>query len=257
MTKKAAQQISVERIDKLKSWLKQLNIHPPHYLLNKTIEEWQIINEALTHTSAKLSYNHERLEFLGDAVLRLAASEFIDRKFPYMKVGERSALRSQLVSDNWLTKVGKNIQIEEILIIGPKASKDSSALSTLQAEATEAVIGAIYECSKDLNPINTWLNPYWEKESINVLKDPHRKNYKSALQEWSQSKGLKLPRYEIEELSQEHGDPNRFFCRVQIGEILIGKGWGGSRKEAEKEAANLALKDLNNSFHKLNKTIKN
>ena len=54
------------------------------------------------------------------------------------------------MSDNWLTKVGKSIKIEEILRIGPHAAKDLSALATLQAEATEALIGAIYEYSKDL-----------------------------------------------------------------------------------------------------------
>ena len=246
MEKKKLHKISSVRIDQLKSFLKQINIDPKKFLLNKTTTELQVINEALTHTSAQCAYNHERLEFLGDAVLRLAASEFIDCRFPNMNVGERSSLRSQLVSDYWLTQVGRSIQIDKILTIGHKAAKDSSALATLQAEATEALIGAIYECCKDLNQIHTWLYPYWEAESKKVLKDPHRSNSKSALQEWSQSKGFKLPRYEVEEISQVHGDPKRFLCKVEIDHKLIGKGWGGSRKEAEKKAAIIALESLNN-----------
>ena len=179
MKKKRPPKIYTVRIDQLKSFLKQLNIDPEKFLLNKTTTKLQILNEALTHTSAQSAYNHERLEFLGDAVLRLAASEFIDCRFPNMNVGERSSLRSQLVSDYWLSQVGKSIKIEKIFTIGHKAAKDSSALATLQAEATEALIGAIYECCKDLNQIHTWLYPYWEAESKKVLEDPHRNNSKS------------------------------------------------------------------------------
>jgi len=225
----------------------RIKINPSEYFEEKRNENSDAINEALTHTSAQFEYNHEKLEFLGDAVLRLAASEFIEQKFPNMNVGERSALRSQLVSDRWLTKVGKSIKIEEIFVIGPKASGDSSALSTLQAEATEALIGAIYKNYKDLTQIHNWLTPYWEEESIKVLNDPHRKNSKSALQEWSQSRGFKLPKYEIRELSQKHGDPKRFLCKVHLNGEIIGKGWGRSRKDAEKQGANFALKSITNS----------
>tara|TARA_B100000029_G_scaffold516280_1_gene628366 strand:- start:4146 stop:4886 length:741 start_codon:yes stop_codon:yes gene_type:complete len=236
--------ISTERVNQLKVLLMEVKINSEDLLVNKTKIDLQVFNEALTHTSAQVEYNHEKLEFLGDAVLRLAASEFIDSQFPNMQVGERSALRAQLVSDNWLTEVGKSIKIEQFLIIGSKASKDESALSTLQAEATEALIGAIYECFKDINKVKNWLYPYWLETSIKVLEDPYRKNSKSALQEWSQSNGLKLPRYEVEELSQQHGDPKRFFCKVHLGNQVMGKGWGGSRKIAEKEAAKFALKNI-------------
>ena len=246
MTSRKNHTISTARIDQIKLLLLRAKVDPRKFFMNKEEEKLNIINEALTHTSAQAKYNHEKLEFLGDAVLRLAASEFIDNQFPNMKVGERSELRAQLVSDKWLSEVGKNIKIEEHLIMGPKASGDNSALSTLQAEATEALIGAIYECFKDLKLISDWLYPYWLTTSTKVLEDPYRKNSKSALQEWSQSNGFKLPIYENQEISQQHGDPKRFFCKVHLAENIIGKGWGGSRKEAEKDAANLALKHLKN-----------
>ena len=76
------------------------------------------------------------------------------------------------------------------------------------------------------------------------MEDPYRHNSKSALQEWSQSQGFDLPKYEVQEISQEHGDPKRFFCKVQIADKVIGEGWGGSRKNSEKEAASVALKSL-------------
>lgn len=240
--------ISHNRKEKLYVLIKKLNIGliDEERIINNGDKNIKIINEALTHTSANPLINHEKLEFLGDAVLRLAATEFIEKKFPTMEVGERSALRSQLVSDQWLTKVGKEIAIEEIFLVGLKASKDKSALATLQAEATEALIGAIYECLQRLTPIHKWLTNYWVEESAVVLADPHKNNFKSALQEWTQGKSLMLPKYELQELTKEHGDPKRFFCKVYIDSEQVGKGWGRSRKEAEKKAAKSALDMLHN-----------
>ena len=67
-------------------------------------------------------------------------------------------------------------------------------------------------------------------------------NSKSALQEWSQGKGMSKPNYKIQEISKKHGYSKRFFCQVIIEENVLGEGWGSSRKNAEKEAAKMALK---------------
>ena len=206
-----------------------------------------ILNEALTHTSANSKNNHERLEFLGDAVLRLAASEYIQAKFPFLKVGDRSALRAQIVSDEWLANVGCKVSIKETMLIGLKAHKDDAASATLQAEAIEALIGGIYECLKDITAITDWLSPHWDESSKRVLADPYRLNAKSALQEWSQGKSFDKPDYQIKELSKKHGDQNRFFCKVIINQMVLGEGYGSSRKQAEKEAAKVALEKLETS----------
>ena len=161
-----------------------------------------------------------------------------------MQVGERSELRSQLVSDEWLAQVGQKININSVLIIGQKALKDQSAKATIQAEATEAFIRALYESLNILDPIKDWLIPFWEDTSKEVLADPHKKNYKSALQEWSQSKGLSIPIYKTTEIDKKHDNPKRFFCTVYIKSKSIAEGWGKSMKQAEKEAANKALKCL-------------
>tara|TARA_Y100001968_G_C19349862_1_gene714044 strand:+ start:264 stop:1016 length:753 start_codon:yes stop_codon:yes gene_type:complete len=248
MVNKKKNHPSIERVKAINSFMKNLNINEID--LQKIIEDnpfkQKILNEALTHTSANNLINHERLEFLGDAVLRLAASEFIEKNYPTMNVGDRSELRSHLVSDQWLTKVGKKIAIEKIIQTGLKAFKDISAKETLQAESTEALIGAIYECIKELKPIHEWLTPYWQEESSAVLADPNKYNSKSVLQEWSQGKGCALPEYNIKEISQEHNNPKRFFCEVKIESQLVGEGAGKSRKAAEKEAARVALKNLKN-----------
>ncbi len=201
------------------------------------------LEEALTHTSTGLARHHEQLEFLGDAVLRLVASDFIESEHPQMPVGERSALRAQLVSDRWLAELGSKIDIEVLLKLGAKASGDVAARATLRAEHCEALIGAIYRISGKVTPVQTWLAPYWLQTSRDVLADPHRGNSKSALQEWTQAHGLGLPTYACQEISQRHGDPRRFHCQVFIQDQSRPKAeaWGGSRRQAEQQAAKAAL----------------
>tara|TARA_Y100000589_G_scaffold191291_1_gene181169 strand:+ start:282 stop:983 length:702 start_codon:yes stop_codon:yes gene_type:complete len=202
-----------------------------------------LLQEALTHTSSGLNPHHEQLEFLGDAVLRLAASEFIATAYPNMPVGDRSSLRAQLVSDRWLSELGSNIEIERWWSIGPKASGDATAAATIRAELSEALIGALYKVN-GLTAVHQWLTPQWQSSAEAVLADPHRGNCKSALQEWSQGEGLGLPKYTSKEMNQRHGDPRRFHCSVTLPPQLAAEGWGRSRRDAEQQAARAALDQL-------------
>ena len=206
-------------------------------------EQLEHLDEALTHTSTGLARHHEQLEFLGDAVLRLAASDFIESEHPQMPVGERSALRAQLVSDRWLAELGSKIGIEALIKLGAKASGDGAARATLRAEHCEALIGTIYRITGKVSPVQTWLAPYWCETSHEVLADPHRGNSKSALQEWTQAQGLGLPSYVCTEISQRHGDPRRFHGQVfiQNQNSPTAEAWGGSRRQAEQQAAKTAL----------------
>ena len=96
--------ISIQRVEEIINFIKGLNLDKKYQkeFTNEKIKNILYINESLTHSSANSEVNYEKLEFLGDAVLRLIASDFIKSKYPYMKVGERSELRSHLVSDQWL-----------------------------------------------------------------------------------------------------------------------------------------------------------
>tara|TARA_B100001063_G_C16562676_1_gene451792 strand:+ start:20 stop:763 length:744 start_codon:yes stop_codon:yes gene_type:complete len=197
-----------------------------------------LVDEALTHISAGQGKNFERLEFLGDAVLRLAATEFIDHHYPNLPVGNCSSLRAQLVSDRWLTQLGEKLQLDTFLVLGPKALGDAAARATLHADATEALIGAIYIGSdNNLAPIHQWLTPHWQQTTSDVLANPHLFNGKSILQELSQAEGLGLPNYITTEQSCRHGDPERFKSHVQVGKRFSAEGLGRSRKEAEQNAA--------------------
>ncbi len=242
--------ISNQRVREIINFIQSLKLDQKYHteFTKEKIKNILHIDESLTHSSANSEINYEKLEFLGDAVLRLIASDFIKDKYPYMQVGERSELRSHLVSDQWLEEVGKKIEIKRVLVIGKKALRDSSAKATIQAEATEALIGALYESLTILDPIKDWLIPFWEAKSKEILADPHKKNYKSALQELTQSKGLSIPIYKTIEIDKKHDNPKRFFCTVYIKSQSIAEGFGKSMKQAEKDAARKALKYYENNI---------
>ena len=206
-----------------------------------------LVDQAMTHVSSGRARNLERLEFLGDAVLRLAATEFIDRRHADLPVGACSNLRAQLVSDRWLADVGAGLAIEQHLLLGRHAQGDRSAQSRLRADATEALIGALYKALGDVEAIHRWLTPHWHSTAQAVLATPYQFNGKTALQEWSQGQGLGLPNYATEERSRQHGDPERFRCRVSVQDRELAEAKGRSRKEAEQNAASAALQTLEGS----------
>ena len=202
------------------------------------------VDQALTHVSSGRADHNERLEFFGDAVLRLAATEYLDRYHPQLSVGSSSSLRAQLVSDRWLAELGERVGLEPLLNLGPKARGDTAARATIRADATEALIGALYLGTSNLKTLHRWLTPHWHQTSAEVQTTPHRFHGKTTLQEWSQGKGLGLPVYVTEQRSSAHGDSQRFRSRVQVGHQVQAEAMGRSRKEAEQNAAAAAVQKL-------------
>ena len=238
-----------KRVADIVSFLKSLKINSVRFkkiIDTNNLEKIGIINEALTHSSMSKKINHEKLEFFGDAVLRLSASEFIENNFKDMNVGERSELRAQIVSDEWLANFGKNIHLENIIIVGPKAMGDRFSKNTIIAEITEALIGAFYKCFNSIKEINLWLDQYWLKDSKIILDSPYKFNAKSKLQEWCQRRSINLPIYKIIETSKTHGDQKRFYCEVFIEDKLYATSYGQSHKKAEKIAASKAIESIMN-----------
>ena len=232
--------INEERIDQIITFLKSLEIRSERFseiISTPNISVMKYFNQALIHSSKNEVINYEKLEFFGDAVLRLAASNFIEKKYPQMNVGERSELRAQIVSDEWLRKLGREIGIEKLIIKGPKALGDKNSKNTIIGEATEALIGAIYKCFNSIKEVNLWLDDIWEKDAEIFLKAPYKFKSKTVLQEWCQRKGFDLPIYKILEVSKINGDPERFSCDIFIDGLKKSSGFGKSHKQAETNAA--------------------
>ena len=239
--------IDDKRLEQIIKFLNSLDINSKRFIKIINQKDKLILhtfNEALTHSSANNIVNYEKLEFFGDAVLRLSASDFIERTYKSMSVGSRSELRSQIVSDEWLTELGKKIFIEKVIIKGPKAMGDKNSKDTIIAETSEALIGAIYKCFNSINEVNIWLDNFWKKDAELYLQAPHKYNAKSALQEWCQSQGFDLPIYKIYEVSQNHGDPKRFSCEIYINGSKKACSFGHSHKKAEKNAASILIEKI-------------
>ena len=220
---------------------------------------WQWLDAALTHASwmptasraapRQRPRNYEQLEFFGDAVLRLVASDYLLDKHPGLSVGQLSSIRAQLVSDRLLAQLGESLGLWQLMRIGPQALADPSARPGLLAAATEALIGALElacrHCDVPAGPLlKQWLGPFWAPHCQAMLADPQRDNWKSALQEWSQGVYGSLPQYISRERSSSHGDPERFEARVSLAGRTLGDGRGPSRKLAEQAAARAALRHI-------------
>ena len=239
--------ISDKRIIQIITFLKSLKIQSKRFseiIKSHNISVIQDFDQALIHSSDNKVLNYEKLEFFGDAVLRLAASDFIEKKYPQMTVGERSELRAQIVSDEWLTKLGKEIGIDKLIIKGPKALGDEHSKNTIIGEATEALIGALYKCFNSIKEVNLWLDDIWAKDSEMFLKAPYKYRSKTVLQEWCQSKGFDLPVYKIIEVSKKNGDPKRFYCNIFIEGLKESSAFGKSHKQAETNAARVCIEQF-------------
>ena len=232
------------RINQIITFLQSLKIRSKRFneiICSQNITVIKNFNQALIHSSDNKVINYEKLEFFGDAVLRLAASNFIEKKYPQMNVGERSELRAHIVSDEWLIKLGVKIDIEKLIIKGPKALGDENSKNTIIGEATEALIGAVYKCFNSIQEVNLWLDDIWEEDSEIFLKAPYKFKSKTVLQEWCQSKGLDLPVYKIIEVSKKNGDPKRFYCDILIKGSKESSAYGKSHKQAETNAAKVLI----------------
>lgn len=205
--------------------------------------KWSLLDLALTHPTFSPVANYEQLEFVGDAVMRLVVAELLFEIYPTCSVGELSAIRSILVSDRTLAGLATSYGLERYLLVAPSAAKDSRGYESRLADAFEAVLGALYLSSHNLQLIRPWLDLHLQQLAEEVRTDPAHQNYKAALQAWTQEHYKVLPEYRIQETGQIH-ETERFTAEVWLKGELLGQGAGRSIKVAEKEAAQIAFLKL-------------
>jgi ribonuclease-3 len=206
--------------------------------------DWSLLHQSLVDISTSADYNNQHLEFLGDAVLRLASAQFLRERYPTMTVGEMAAVRSQLVSDRTLAGWAAEYGLAKYLWMSVSATSDRAGSASRLADAFEAVLGALYLSTGDLSLIRPWLDVQFEQLAEEIQQDPARRNYKAALQELTQAHNKQLPEYRVTEISQVHGDTERFYAEVWYQGKQWGQGKGPSRKQAEQMAAQEALGNL-------------
>lgn len=213
------------------------------------IDNADFFRRALTHPSytkeKDLPYteNYERLEFLGDAVLKLSASDILYKKYPDYPEGDLSKIRSIIVSDSTLSKIAHEIGLCELIILAHHEAKQGLAnIESVCACALEAVLGAYYLDGKFelvVPFLQKVLTPYIEE----VDKNFEKFNAKAILQEYTQGLTKEIPVYTlIGESGPAHN--KTFEIEVSYQDKVIAKGTGKSKKEAEQHAAYEACKIL-------------
>ena len=202
--------------------------------------------EALTHRSylnehREYSGSHnERLEFLGDAVLELAVTNFLFKKFPATSEGELTSYRAALVNTVSLAESAQALGVNDFLLLSKGESKDTGrAREVIRADALEAIIGAIYlDSGYDSAEAFIAKNLYGKIDE--VISKRSYQDAKSRFQEIAQEKKGTTPAYEtLSEIGPDHN--KRFTVGVFIAAEEIARGEGQSKQEAEQSAAQAAL----------------
>lgn len=208
-----------------------------------TFSDQSLIQLALTHRS-KGDRNNERLEFLGDSIVNFVIAEALFRKFPQAKEGKLSRLRADMVRGTTLAELGREFDLGDFLVLGSGELKSGGFnRESILADAVEAIIGAIYlDAGMDVvqERILTWYESRLKQLKLDtVVKDP-----KTRLQEHMQKNQGRLPKYEVlEVIGQAHDQQFKVSCWVEkLPEMTV--GMGSSRRHAEQNAAEKALKAL-------------
>lgn len=218
-------------------------------ILNYFFNDKNLLVAALKHRSflsislEERYLSNERLEFLGDAVLELITTEFLYTKYPQESEGELSKMKSILVSKKALSKVSRELNLGEYVLLnyGEEKSGGRDRDSTL-ANTYEAILGAMY-LDSDFHTAKKFTERHLLSRSKEFLNAASLQNYKSELLEYSQSKGWGVPDYySIQETGPDHD--KEFEIGVKIGDRSLSSGKGTSKKAAEQSAARKALKIL-------------
>jgi ribonuclease-3 len=232
-------------------------------LLGYQFHDLAMLELALTHSSVAYEEqteqdpknDNEQLEFLGDAVLGLVVTEHLYRGYPEFTEGAWTRLRAQFVSRPHLAHVAQAVGLGEFLRLGKGEEKSGGRKKpAILANAVESVIAAVYldgGMEAAVRLVRTWLLDETLEAVVTAARAGEVGDYKSMLQEYSQSHGLGQPSYQ---LTSETGPDHRKsfvvavkFLETSATEGTLASATGTRKKHAEQEAARLALQRLRSS----------
>lgn len=217
-----------------------------------TFTNQQLLITALSHRSSlneksvsgtTATESNERLEFLGDAVLELAVTEYLYATYPTEPEGKMTAYRSALVKTTSLAEMARELELGKAMYMskGEEATGGRQNESLL-ADTTEAVIGALY-LDQGYDAVVEFLEEHLYPKFTEILKNKLYKDHKSLLQELVQAKGLPTPAYEVtQEVGPDHD--KEFTVVVKIADAIKGTGMGKNKQQAQQQAALEALKEF-------------
>lgn len=208
-----------------------------------------LYQKALTHSSFTkekgLSHTecYERLEFLGDAVLKLTVSDVLFKMYPEASEGELSKIRGVIVSDNTLADIAKSNGLQKLIIMSRHEEKQGCRnLNSICACVFEAILGAYYLDGK-FDEIVRYIEKTFKPYILDVENHFEKFNAKAILQEYTQGLTKNTPVYKvINEFGPEH--KKEFEVEVRYNDEILAVEKGSTKKEAEQKCAYEACKKL-------------
>jgi ribonuclease III len=210
----------------------------------------ELLMRAVTHRSrahedaSGTIADNESLEFLGDAVLGFVIADMLFREFPQLDEGQKSKIKSTLVSSSTLGRLARRLGLGEHLMLGRGEEKTGGRRKqALLADGYEALIAAVF-LDGGIDEARRFIMRQFADE-IEEVRSPSfwERDYKSGLQEMLQSRSLPLPEYLV---TAESGPDHRkiFQVEVRVQGETIAEASGRSKKEAEQQVARLAIEKL-------------
>jgi len=211
--------------------------------LGRGFSDENLLDLALTHRSVG-GRNNERLEFLGDALINSCVADALYRRHVELEEGDLSRLRASLVNQEALADVARELDLGSYLTLGPGELKSGGhRRASILADALEALIGAVF-LDAGFDAAHAAILKILEPRLAAPLSTEDLKDSKTRLQEVLQARDLPLPVYAVESVRGEpHKQTFRVSCSVQPLDIRT-EGEGGSRRNAEQEAARQALERI-------------
>lgn len=220
----------------------------PDQILELNLSDSSLLELALTHSSCTKDnpdlVNNERLEFFGDAVLKLIFSKYLYNRFPESDEGLLTKYRARLISDDLLSKIAHSINLAAHLKIGSSLARKTNLPKSIIGDSLEAIIGAIY-IDKGFEAAESFVMRQWHDYIEEAIVDSIEKDYKSLLQEKIQRDHKESPDYRTISSSGPDHD-KQFEVGVYIAGKLLGSATGYSKKDAGQNAARVALESLEN-----------
>lgn len=209
-----------------------------------------LIATAFTHRSyvnenrATTKEHNERLEFLGDAVLELASTDFLYKKFPERPEGELTAFRAALVNTQSISETATELGMNEFLLLSKGEAKDTGrARQYILANTFEAFIGALY-LDQGYEAAEKFIATFLLHKIDNIVAKRLWQDAKSFFQEKVQEVYSVTPTYDlVREAGPDHD--KKFIAAAYINDEAVAQGEGRSKQEAEQEAARKAIEVKN------------
>ena len=214
--------------------------------INYKFKNLNLLKSALTHTSISnetSTFSFERMEFMGDAIVGFIASELLFTQFPNFSEGELSKLKSKIVSRKYMVIIARKLELGEFMLLSSEAvASGGKKLESTLANAMESLICAIY-IDSDLSTVKKFITNILLKNYQKYISLEELINYKSILQEYTQSHYQSVPSYRI--IKEEGPEHDKVFTlQVKINNKIMGIGTGKNKKSAQQDAAKKACKKL-------------